>query len=166
MKLSWWFSSKEAACNAEEAGLIPGLGRSLGEGNGNPLQYSSREIPWTEEPGELQFTGLQKSWMHAHAHTHTHPELQFTGLQQSWMHARVRARAHTHTHTHTHTMRTRQRTETFQMNCSFPPACKKAAVATSQIHKKRFKTKCHVGTLHTLKQTHIPHNSTHPGSSG
>ena len=31
---------KESACNAEDPGLIPGLGRSPGEGNGNPLQYS------------------------------------------------------------------------------------------------------------------------------
>ena len=28
---------KESACNAEDPGLIPGLGRSPGEGNGNPL---------------------------------------------------------------------------------------------------------------------------------
>ena len=32
--------SKESACNAGELGLIPGLGRSPGGGNGNPLQYS------------------------------------------------------------------------------------------------------------------------------
>ena len=31
---------KELACNAEDLGLIPGSGRSLGEGNGNPSQYS------------------------------------------------------------------------------------------------------------------------------
>ena len=31
---------KESACNAGDLGLIPGLGRSPGEGNGNPLQYS------------------------------------------------------------------------------------------------------------------------------
>ena len=31
---------KASACNAEDPGLIPGLGRSPGEGNGNPLQYS------------------------------------------------------------------------------------------------------------------------------
>ena len=30
---------KESACNAEDLGLIPGMGRSLGEGNGNPVQY-------------------------------------------------------------------------------------------------------------------------------
>ena len=32
--------SKESACNAGDPGSIPGLGRSPGEGNGNPLQYS------------------------------------------------------------------------------------------------------------------------------
>ena len=31
---------KESACNAGDSGLIPGLGRSPGGGNGNPLQYS------------------------------------------------------------------------------------------------------------------------------
>ena len=34
---------KESACNVGDPGLIPGLGRSLGEGNGNPLQYSYLE---------------------------------------------------------------------------------------------------------------------------
>ena len=31
---------KESTCNAGDLGLIPGLGTSSGEGNGNPLQYS------------------------------------------------------------------------------------------------------------------------------
>ena len=31
---------EESACNAGDTGLIPGSGRSPGEGNGNPLQYS------------------------------------------------------------------------------------------------------------------------------
>ncbi|XP_052506349.1 RNA-binding protein 38 isoform X4 [Budorcas taxicolor] len=35
--------SKESACNADNPGSIPGLGRSPGEGNGNPLQYSFLE---------------------------------------------------------------------------------------------------------------------------
>ena len=35
--------SKDSVCNAEDLGLIPGLGRSPGEGNGNPLQYSCLE---------------------------------------------------------------------------------------------------------------------------
>ena len=34
---------KESACNARDPGSIPGLGRSSGEGNGNPLQYSCLE---------------------------------------------------------------------------------------------------------------------------
>ena len=34
---------KESACNAGELGLIPGSGRSPGEGNGNPLHYSCLE---------------------------------------------------------------------------------------------------------------------------
>ena len=37
--------SKVSACNEGDTGLIPGLGRSSGEGNGNPLQYSSLENP-------------------------------------------------------------------------------------------------------------------------
>ena len=36
---------KAFACNAADLGLIPGLGRSPGEGNGNPLQYSCLENP-------------------------------------------------------------------------------------------------------------------------
>ena len=39
---------------------IPGLGRSPGEGNGNPLQYSCLENPWTEEPDRLQSVGFQR----------------------------------------------------------------------------------------------------------
>ena len=35
-----WLSDKESACSARDLGLIPGLGRSPGEGNGNPPQYS------------------------------------------------------------------------------------------------------------------------------
>ena len=36
---------KESACNAGDPDSIPGLGRSPGEGNGNPLQYSCLENP-------------------------------------------------------------------------------------------------------------------------
>ena len=34
---------KESTCSAGDLGLIPGLGRTLGEGNGYPLQYSGLE---------------------------------------------------------------------------------------------------------------------------
>ena len=37
--------------NARDVGLIPGLGRSPGEGNGTHSSILSWEIPWTEESG-------------------------------------------------------------------------------------------------------------------
>ena len=37
---------KESACNAGDPGSTPGLGTTLGEGNGNPLQYSCLENPY------------------------------------------------------------------------------------------------------------------------
>ena len=44
---------KEPAYNVGDLGSIPGMGRSLGEGNGNPLQYSCLENPMDEEPSGL-----------------------------------------------------------------------------------------------------------------
>ena len=38
--LPWWLSGKESACNARDMSSIPESGRSPGEGNGNPLEYS------------------------------------------------------------------------------------------------------------------------------
>ena len=77
--------SKESACNAGDLGSIPGTGKSPGERNDNPLQYS-----WMENCMERGATvhAVAKSWTwlsdwhtHTHAHAHTH------------------VRAHTHTHT-------------------------------------------------------------------
>ena len=51
---------KESACNTGDPDSNPGLGRSPGEWNGNPLQYSCLRIPWTEEPGGLQLIWLQR----------------------------------------------------------------------------------------------------------
>ena len=53
--------SEESAFNAREHGSIPGLGRSLREGNGNPL-HLAWEIPWTEEPVGAIVHGVAKSW--------------------------------------------------------------------------------------------------------
>ena len=73
-------AGKEFICNAGDLGLLPGLGRSPGEGKGCPLQYSGLEnsmdypvhaekavaphsstlawkMPWAEEPGGLQSMG-------------------------------------------------------------------------------------------------------------
>jgi len=51
---------KASAYNVGDLGSIPGLGRSSGEGNGNPLEYSCRKIPWKEECGSLQSMELQR----------------------------------------------------------------------------------------------------------
>ena len=48
--------SKESACNAGDLGLILGLGKAAGEGNGNPFQYSCLGNPMDREPGKLQST--------------------------------------------------------------------------------------------------------------
>ena len=48
------------ACNVGDLGSIPGSERSPGEGNGNPLSILAWRIPWTEEPGGLQSTELQR----------------------------------------------------------------------------------------------------------
>ena len=48
------------ARDIREVGLIPGSGRSLGGGHGNPLQFSCLENSWTEEPGGLQSTWSQR----------------------------------------------------------------------------------------------------------
>ena len=45
MGFSGGSDGKESAFDAEDLGLIPGLGRSPGEGNGTPLQYSCLKNP-------------------------------------------------------------------------------------------------------------------------
>ena len=51
---------KVSAYNAGDPGSIPGSGRSPGEGNGNPLQYSCLENPIDEEPDRLQSMGSRR----------------------------------------------------------------------------------------------------------
>ena len=51
---------KESACNAGDPGSIPGSGRSPGEGNGNPCQYSCLEKPMDRGNCRLQSIGLQE----------------------------------------------------------------------------------------------------------
>ena len=51
---------KVSARNEGDQGSIPGSGRSPGEGNGNPLQYSCLEIQWIKEPDRLQSMGSQR----------------------------------------------------------------------------------------------------------
>ena len=55
-------NSLAGAGDIRYAGLIPGLGRSLGGGHGNPFQYSCLENPTDrEDPQGLQLIGLQRA---------------------------------------------------------------------------------------------------------
>ena len=57
-------AGKESACNAEDPGLIPGLGRFPGGGHGNPLQYSCLENP----PEQRSLAGYSP-WGHKESDT-------------------------------------------------------------------------------------------------
>ena len=52
---------KESACNAGDPDLVPGLGKSPGEGIGNPLLYSCLENPMDEEAWSATVYGVAKS---------------------------------------------------------------------------------------------------------
>ena len=52
-------SAKNPSANARDVSSIPRLGRSPGEGKGNPLSILPWEIPRTKEPGGLQSMGSQ-----------------------------------------------------------------------------------------------------------
>ena len=52
---------KRSACNTEDLGSIPGPGRSPGEGNGNPLQYSCLRNPMDRGAWPATVHGVEKS---------------------------------------------------------------------------------------------------------
>ena len=55
--------SKESTCNTGDPGSIPGWGRSSGEGNGNPLQYSCVENPVDRGAWWATVHEVSKSWI-------------------------------------------------------------------------------------------------------
>ena len=59
--------------DAGDVGLIPGLGRSSRGGNGNPLQFLTWRIPWTEEPGWATVHGVTKSGTQLSTHAKKAP---------------------------------------------------------------------------------------------
>ena len=63
--VNWGFhggsGGKESTYNAEDQGWIPGLGRSHGEENGNPLQYSCLENPMDREAWRATVHGVTES---------------------------------------------------------------------------------------------------------
>ena len=80
MGLSQWLGRKESACSAGDMGdmgLIAGSGRSSGEGNGNPLQYSCLESPKDRGAWQATVHVVTKRWTPLSAHTHTHTDKEF-----------------------------------------------------------------------------------------
>ena len=59
----------DKAGDARDAGSVPGLGRSPGGGNGNPLQYSCLENSMGRKPGGLQSWGHKEPDTTEHSHT-------------------------------------------------------------------------------------------------
>ena len=55
-------NGKESPANAGDVGLIPVSGRSPGEGNSNPLQYSCLENPMDRGSWQATVLGATKSW--------------------------------------------------------------------------------------------------------
>ena len=62
---------KPSACNSGDMGSIPGLGRSPGEGNGNPLQYSCLENPMDGGAWWATVHGVAKSQTRLSDFTHS-----------------------------------------------------------------------------------------------
>ena len=58
--LSWWLMVKDPPANAGDVGSIPGSGRSPGEGNGNPLQYSCLGNPTDRGAWRAAVQGVAK----------------------------------------------------------------------------------------------------------
>ena len=62
--IPWWLRlGKESACKAEDPDSIPGLERSTGEGNSNPLQYSCLENFMARGAWQATVHGVVKSWL-------------------------------------------------------------------------------------------------------
>ena len=61
---------KESACSVGDPGSIPGAGRSPGEGNGNPLQYSCLENPMDREAWQATVHEVTKSQKQLRDFTH------------------------------------------------------------------------------------------------
>ena len=74
---------KEFACNAGDLGSVSGSGRSPGEGNDNPLQYSSQENPMDRGAWRATVHGVSKGWL-SNQHFHFFLHL-FKSLQMAWL---------------------------------------------------------------------------------
>ena len=102
---------KASACNAGYPGSIPRLGRSPGEGNGNPLQYSCLENSMDGGAWWATVHGVVKSRTRMSDFTSLPPSVQFScsvvsdslrphGLQHAWLPVRHHLPELAQTHVH------------------------------------------------------------------
>ena len=73
-------NGKASVYNVGDLGSIPGLGRSPGQANGNPLQYYCLENPMDREAWQATVHGVAKSWIRLSDFTFFHDPLPFTLL--------------------------------------------------------------------------------------
>ena len=67
----WWLSGKELTCQSRRPGFNPWLGKSPGEGNGNPLVYSCLENPTDRDAEWATVHGVAESWTRLSDRAHT-----------------------------------------------------------------------------------------------
>ena len=88
-------ANKEYACNVGDQGLIPGLGRSSGEGKGYPLQYSGLENPCIVHEvaksqtrlSDFHFTSLLFQWDYQD-YWRRNVWMLFSPASRNWLHVR------------------------------------------------------------------------------
>ena len=106
-----------------DLGLIPGSGRSPGEGNGNPLQYSCLENPMDGGTWWAIVHGVTKSWTRLSDFTFT-----FTKAGQA---IPLLEYTHTHTHTHTYTLTNTYISFTYTFTKKYVQNCSKHMIHNS-----------------------------------
>jgi len=81
MGLPWWLRWKESVCNARDPDSIPASGRSPGEGNGNPFQYSCQENSMDKRslaghsPSGCKESYMTEGLTHTQINTHMYVQL-------------------------------------------------------------------------------------------
>ena len=117
--IPWWgfpggSDGKESACNVGDLSLIPGSGRSPGEGNGYPFQYSCLENSTDRGVWQATVYGVAKS------RTQLSPQVcvQKMIIYMHTFYKSISIYLHTHTHTQTHMTHNTRHTES--QICNMP----------------------------------------------
>ena len=80
MGLPGVLDGKESACNARDPGSVPGSGRSPGEGNGYPLQYSCLENSMDRGAWQATFRGVERVGHDIATNIFSHATIENSGI--------------------------------------------------------------------------------------